>query len=50
VAVPAATLPIFQIVFMVVYLRMAPRVRGWFQHGESTGLVSADGRPHPITR
>jgi hypothetical protein len=36
-------LPIFQILFMVVYLRMAPGVRGWFQHGESTGLASADG-------
>jgi len=30
VAVPAATLPIFQIIFMVAYLRIAGRVRSWF--------------------
>ena len=30
VAVPAATLPIFQIIFLVAYLRIAGRVRRWF--------------------
>ncbi|MBE0532223.1 MAG: arsenic resistance protein [Rhodospirillales bacterium] len=30
VAVPAATLPIFQIVFMIVYLRLAPWLRSLF--------------------
>jgi len=40
VAVPAATLPIFQIIFMVVYLRLAERVREWFRPrvvGAATG-------------
>jgi ACR3 family arsenite efflux pump ArsB len=30
VAIPAATMPIFQILLMVLYLRAAPRLRGWF--------------------
>jgi ACR3 family arsenite efflux pump ArsB len=30
VAVPAATMPIFQILLMVLYLRSAKRIRGWF--------------------
>jgi len=31
VAVPAATMPIFQIVLLVFYLRSADRVRAWFE-------------------
>jgi ACR3 family arsenite transporter len=31
VAVPAATMPIFQILLMVLYLRSAARVRRWFE-------------------
>lgn len=31
VAVPAATMPIFQILFLVLYLRMAPRIRHFFK-------------------
>ena len=30
VAIPAATMPIFQILLMVLYLRAAPRLRVWF--------------------
>lgn len=30
VAIPAATLPLFQIVFLVGYVNLAPRVRGYF--------------------
>jgi ACR3 family arsenite transporter len=30
VAIPAATMPIFQILFLVLYLRAAPRLRAWF--------------------
>ncbi len=30
VAIPAATMPIFQILLMVLYLRAAPRLRAWF--------------------
>ncbi len=31
VAIPAATMPIFQILLLVGYLRAAPRVRAWFE-------------------
>jgi len=31
VAIPAATMPIFQILLMVFYLRSAPRLRAWFE-------------------
>lgn len=31
VAIPAATMPIFQILLMVLYLRAADRLRGWFR-------------------
>jgi len=31
VAIPAATMPIFQILFMVLYLRAAPRLHAWFE-------------------
>lgn len=30
VAVPAATMPIFQVIFMVGFLRLAPRVRAYY--------------------
>jgi ACR3 family arsenite transporter len=30
VAIPAATMPIFQILLLVLYLRLADRLRGWF--------------------
>ena len=33
VAVPAATMPIFQILLMIAYVNMAPRVRGFFARG-----------------
>lgn len=49
VAVPAATLPIFQIIFMVGYLRLAPRVRGWFRPKGSGAAISAERPPHPAT-
>jgi ACR3 family arsenite transporter len=50
VAVPAATLPIFQILFMVVYLKLEPRVRTLFRHHESTEPLPASNQPQPITR
>jgi ACR3 family arsenite transporter len=31
VAIPAATMPIFQILFLVLYLRAADRLRAWFE-------------------
>jgi ACR3 family arsenite transporter len=38
VAVPAATMPIFQVLLMVGYVKLAPRVRGYYIHGR---------HPHP---
>ncbi len=41
VAIPAATMPIFQILLLVLYLRAAPRLRAWFeprQRSEVRGL------------
>ena len=35
VAVPAATMPIFQIVFLVLYLKMAQWLRAYFARSES---------------
>jgi ACR3 family arsenite efflux pump ArsB len=49
VAIPAATMPIFQILLMVVYLRSADRLRRWFgQRGASAvagPAVPPAGRP-----
>jgi ACR3 family arsenite transporter len=36
VAIPAATMPIFQILLMVLYLRSAPRLRAWFTRQPET--------------
>jgi len=33
VAIPAATLPLFQIIFSIVYVQLAPRVRRRFAGG-----------------
>jgi len=44
VAVPAATLPIFQIIFMVAYLKMADRVREWFRP-RAAGLATGSSGP-----
>ncbi len=44
VAIPAATMPIFQILLMVLYLRAAPRLRAWF------GRRATPARPIPIAR
>lgn len=41
VAIPAATMPIFQILLMVLYLRAAPRIRGWFEARASAGNALA---------
>ena len=35
VAIPAATMPIFQILLMVLYLRSAPRLRAWFRPADA---------------
>jgi len=45
VAVPAATMPIFQILFLVLYLRMAHRIRRYF-HGSSTPEHHVPGARH----
>ncbi len=37
VAIPAATMPIFQILLMVLYLRAAPRIRQWFSTRAAAG-------------
>ena len=37
VAIPAATMPIFQILLMVLYLRAATRIRGWFTPRAAAG-------------
>ena len=44
VAIPAATMPIFQILLMVLYLRAAPRLRAWF------GRRAEPAPPIPIAR
>lgn len=42
VAIPAATMPIFQILLMVLYLRAAPRLRAWFR-GAGAPVEAAAG-------
>src|SRR5579875_103623 len=47
VAVPAATMPIFQILLMVVYLKLAGVVRAYFAQGRSReGAGTAQGEPY----
>ncbi|MDA8440276.1 MAG: hypothetical protein M0Z51_15650, partial [Propionibacterium sp.] len=41
VAVPAATMPIFQILLMIAYVNMAPRVRSCFARGHRTSPALA---------
>ena len=41
VAVPAATMPIFQILLMVLYLRSAERIRRWFAAHRSVAAAAA---------
>ncbi len=41
VAVPAATMPIFQILLMVLYLRSAARIRRWFAARRSVAAAAA---------
>jgi|DewCreStandDraft_2_1066082.scaffolds.fasta_scaffold01681_8 ACR3 family arsenite efflux pump ArsB len=43
VAIPAATMPIFQIMFLVLYLKMADRLRGYF--GERPAAVTRAVEP-----
>ncbi|MGZ8437454.1 MAG: arsenic resistance protein [Candidatus Limnocylindrales bacterium] len=45
VAIPAATMPIFQILLMVLYLRAAPRLRARFQPAGATAEAGAVPRP-----
>jgi len=45
VAIPAATMPIFQILLMVLYLRAALRLRAWFRPAEA--LVETGAIPRP---
>ena len=39
VAVPAAVMPVFQIFFLVTYLKMADRLRGYFNAGKQDTLL-----------
>ena len=41
VAIPAATMPIFQILFLVLYLRAADRLRAWFERRRVAGSPAA---------
>jgi len=45
VAIPAATMPIFQILLMVLYLRAAPRLRAWFRPVSASAETVAAQRP-----
>ena len=45
VAIPAATMPIFQILLMVFYLRAAPRLRAWFVRAGARAETSVLPRP-----
>lgn len=45
VAIPAATMPIFQILFLVAYLKVAGWVRGYFGEGRVAQFTPvAEGR------
>ena len=46
VAIPAATMPIFQILLMVLYLRAAPRLRAWFRRADAPA-ADAVAAPRP---
>ena len=41
VAVPAATMPIFQVLLMIGYVKSAPRVRHYYTHGRHPQLAAA---------
>jgi len=45
VAIPAATMPIFQILLMVFYLRAAPRLRAWFRPAAAPREAATAPRP-----
>jgi len=45
VAIPAATMPIFQILLMVLYLRAAPRLRAWFRPAGAPAEAAVAPRP-----
>jgi ACR3 family arsenite efflux pump ArsB len=46
VAIPAATMPIFQILFLVLYLRSAERIRAWFA-SRTPSTPAAQASPAP---
>ena len=45
VAIPAATMPIFQILLMVLYLRAVPRLRVWFRPSGTPAQAPVAPRP-----
>jgi len=47
VAIPAATMPIFQILLMILYLRAAPRVQEWFRVSHHTQAPAARSSSGP---
>ena len=50
VAIPAATMPIFQILLLVLYLKMAPMVKQYFATGHLPGMRGHWWRPGPHLR
>jgi len=40
VAIPAATMPIFQIILLVFYLKLAPQVRAYFENRKEAAAIS----------
>jgi ACR3 family arsenite efflux pump ArsB len=47
VAVPAATMPIFQVMLMIGYVKMAPRVRHYYAHHHHARVAAlSHDRPH----
>jgi len=41
VAIPAATMPIFQIILLMMYLKMAPWIKNYFEKGFKKGLAES---------
>lgn len=44
-AIPAATLPLFQIIFSIIYVQLAPWIKGIFQRGSRRDSVRDSGGP-----
>lgn len=47
VAIPAATMPIFQVILLIAYLKMADRIRIWFTTSRPSGDTPTDRHAVP---